>query len=190
MLDLPRRRPPPTEPSPRSLRRARDAGFHRLYVTESGETVQPAGGEGDTLTDRHRRSVADHIHRRRTHCWAAYEGDFVVEASPVRHRAQSHGEEIANSISHGMGFLAALIVLPVLVLGAGRHGAEAVVGAGVFAATVALLYLTSTLYHALAPNRAKSVFQILDHGAIYLLIAGTYTPFTLGILRGPGVGRS
>jgi hemolysin III len=108
----------------------------------------------------------------------------VVEAPPVRHRAQSHGEEIANSISHGMGFLAALIVLPVLVLGAARHGAEAVVGAGVFAATVALLYLTSTLYHALARNRAKRVFHILDHGAIYLLIAGTYTPFTLGVLRG------
>jgi hemolysin III len=109
----------------------------------------------------------------------------VVEAPAVRHRAQSLGEEIANSISHGTGFLAALIALPVLVLGAVRHGAGAIIGAGVFAATMALLYLTSTLYHALAPNRAKRVFQILDHGAIYLLIAGTYTPFTLGVLRGP-----
>ena len=50
---------------------------------------------------------------------------------------------------------------------------------------MALLYLTSTLYHALTPGRAKQVFQVLDHGAIYLLIAGTYTPFTLGVLRGP-----
>ncbi len=100
-------------------------------------------------------------------------------------RAQSLGEEIANSVSHGVGFLAALVALPVLIVGALPHGTAAVVGAIVFAATAALLYLTSTLYHALAPNRAKRVFQILDHGAIYLLIAGTYTPFTLGVLRGP-----
>ena len=99
-------------------------------------------------------------------------------------RSQSPGEELANSISHGTGFLAALIALPVLVLGAARHGTAAVVGATVFATTVAVLYLTSTLYHALAPHRGKRVFHVLDHGAIYLLIAGTYTPFTLGVLRG------
>jgi hemolysin III len=109
----------------------------------------------------------------------------VVEAPAVRPRPQSLGEEIANGISHGTGFLAALIALPVLVYGAVGHGAAAIVGAVVFAVTMALLYLTSTLYHALAPNRAKHVFHILDHGAIYLLIAGTYTPFTLGVLRGP-----
>lgn len=109
----------------------------------------------------------------------------MVDGSAVEHRPQSLGEEIANSASHAIGFLAALAALPVLVLGALQHGAAAVVGAGVFAATAAFLYLTSTLYHALAPNRAKRVFQILDHGAIYLLIAGTYTPFTLGVLRGP-----
>lgn len=107
------------------------------------------------------------------------------EAPAVLNRGQSLGEEIANSISHGTGFLAALIAFPVLVLGAARHGPAAVIGAAAFAATTVLLYLTSTLYHALAPNRAKHVFQILDHGAIYLLIAGTYTPFTLGVLRGP-----
>ena len=107
------------------------------------------------------------------------------EAPAVLNRGQSLGEEIANSISHGTGFLAALIAFPVLVLGAARHGPAAVIGAAAFAATTLLLYLTSTLYHALAPNRAKHVFQILDHGAIYLLIAGTYTPFTLGVLRGP-----
>src|SRR3972149_3709570 len=105
-----------------------------------------------------------------------------MEAPAVRHRKQSLGEEIANSVSHGIGFLAALAMLPVLLLGATHHGAAAVVGASVFAATMALLYLTSTLYHALANNRAKRAFRILDHGAIYLLIAGTYTPFTLGVL--------
>lgn len=107
------------------------------------------------------------------------------DARAAQHRAQSRGEELANSISHGAGFLAALIALPVLVVGAVGHGAAAIVGAAVFATTMVLLYLTSTLYHALAQNRAKRVFRVLDHGAIYLLIAGTYTPFTLGILRGP-----
>ncbi len=109
----------------------------------------------------------------------------MAGGSAVRQRRQSLGEEIANSVSHGVGFLAALTALPVLVVDARQHGAATVVGAGVFGATMALLYLTSTLYHALAPSRAKRVFQILDHGAIYLLIAGTYTPFTLGVLRGP-----
>ena len=98
--------------------------------------------------------------------------------------AQSRGEEIANSVSHGAGLIAALIGLPVLVWNAYDHGVAAIVGAAVFGATVALLYFTSTIYHALPHNRAKQVFRVLDHGAIYLLIAGTYTPFTLGVLRG------
>jgi hemolysin III len=109
----------------------------------------------------------------------------VIEALAGRHRAQSLGEEFANSLSHGAGFVAALIAVPVLVQGAIGLGAAAIVGAAIFGATTALLYLTSTLYHALPANRAKRVLQILDHGAIYLLIAGTYTPFTLGVLRGP-----
>lgn len=98
---------------------------------------------------------------------------------------QSLGEEIANSVSHGLGLLAALCVTPLLVAQAARHGAAAAVGAGVFAATVVLQYGASTMYHALARNRAKRVFRVIEHGAIYLLIAGTYTPFTLGVLRGP-----
>ena len=101
------------------------------------------------------------------------------------HRPQNHGEEIANSVSHGVGFLAAVATIPILVISALNDGAAAVVGASIFGATTALLYLASTLYHALAPNRAKRVFRIIDHAAIYLLIAGTYTPFTLGVLRGP-----
>ncbi|TFG48105.1 MAG: hemolysin III family protein, partial [Gemmatimonadales bacterium] len=76
-------------------------------------------------------------------------------------------------------------VLPVLVVGALQHGAASVVGAVIFGVSAALLYLTSTLYHALTPIRAKQIFRILDHGAIYILIAGTYTPFMLGVLRGP-----
>ena len=104
--------------------------------------------------------------------------------SAVAHRRQTLGEEIANSVSHGVGFALAVAFFPALVLAALPHGARAVVGASIFATTAALLYLTSTLYHALANNRAKRVFRVLDHGAIYLLIAGTYTPFTLGVLRG------
>jgi hemolysin III len=104
---------------------------------------------------------------------------------PRRARVQSLGEEIANSVSHGTGLLAALAVTPLLIVGAARRGSvAAVVGASVFASTVILLYLSSTLYHALPPNRAKRVFRVLDHGAIFLLIAGTYTPFTLGALAG------
>ena len=104
-------------------------------------------------------------------------------ASPKR--AQSLGEEIANSVSHGVGFLAAAAVSPVLIVSSVRHGdPAAIVGASIFAFSMLLLYTTSTLYHALAMNKAKRVFQILDHGAIFLLIAGTYTPFTLGVLRG------
>jgi len=109
-----------------------------------------------------------------------------MDARPTaRHRPQSTGEEIANSVSHGLGFLAALAVFPALVSSALQQGTAAVIGAAVFGTSAALLYLTSTLYHAMTPIRAKRILQVVDHGAIYLLIAGTYTPFTLGVLRGP-----
>ena len=99
-------------------------------------------------------------------------------------RAQSRGEEIANSVSHAVGLLAAMAAAPVLILDAvQRGGALGVIGASVFSATVGLLYLASVLYHALPPNPAKRVFRVLDHSAIFLLIAGTYTPFTLGVLH-------
>jgi hemolysin III len=99
-------------------------------------------------------------------------------------RPQSRGEEIANSISHGVGFLAALAALPVLVMNARGHGAASVAGAAVFGVTALILYLSSALYHAVSNARAKPVLQVIDHAAIYLLIAGTYTPFTLGVLHG------
>ncbi len=109
----------------------------------------------------------------------------MIVALPLPERAQSLGEEIANSISHGIALLAAVSATPFLIIAAvGRGDIANIVGASVFAATMVLLYLTSTLYHSLPRNRAKRVFQILDHGAIYLLIAGTYTPFTLGVLHG------
>ena len=94
-------------------------------------------------------------------------------------RKQGLGEEIANSISHGIGFLGAVAVTPFLVVKAIPLGATAIVGVSVFGLTMMLLYISSTLYHAFPHNKAKRVFQIFDHSAIFLLIAGTYTPFTL-----------
>lgn len=99
---------------------------------------------------------------------------------------QTLGEEIANSVSHGIGFAAALMGMPYLIVNAGRRGSAGyVVGVSLFAATVLLLYLASTLYHALPRGKAKHVFRIIEHISIFFLIAGTYTPFTLGVLRGP-----
>ena len=100
-------------------------------------------------------------------------------------RPQSLGEEIANSVSHGVGLVLALAAFPVLITSALKRGdATGAVAAAVFAISLVLLYSTSTLFHAFRQGRAKRVFQVLDHSAIYLLIAGTYTPFTLGVLHG------
>jgi len=100
-------------------------------------------------------------------------------------REQSRPEEIANSLSHGAGIAAALVGAPILLVHAVRHGDAAfIVGTSLFSATVLLLYSSSTIYHALPAGKAKRVFRVLDHSLIYLLIAGTYTPFTLGVLRG------
>ena len=105
-------------------------------------------------------------------------------------RPQTLGEEIANTISHGVGAAAAVASAPILIVAAVRQGDAAfIAGAAVFAASMCLLYLASTIYHALPRSRAKQFFNVLDHSAIYLLIAGTYTPFALGALRGPWAGR-
>jgi hemolysin III len=100
-------------------------------------------------------------------------------------RTQSLGEEIANSVSHGVALLAAIVGMPWLIYAASNLHTANIVGAVVFAATMVLLYFTSTLYHALPAGRAKRVFCKLDHGAIYVFIAGSYTPFALGALSGP-----
>jgi hemolysin III len=105
-----------------------------------------------------------------------------LDVSPKR--MQSAGEELANSISHGIGLCAALIGAPILLLEARRSSPGFFLGTVIFAVTLSILYLGSTLYHAWPQTRGKSVLQTLDHSAIFLLIAGTYTPFTLGPLRG------
>jgi hemolysin III len=96
-------------------------------------------------------------------------------------------EEIANAITHGIAAVFAFAALAILVVvaslfGDGWHLAASIV----FGVTLSLLYVSSTLYHALPFARAKQLFKVLDHAAIYLLIAGTYTPFTLVTLRGAG----
>lgn len=98
----------------------------------------------------------------------------------------SSGEEIANSISHGLGLLLALVAFPVLVLAAIEMGnVRFLVGVSVFGGTMVLLYLASTLYHSISHETAKQLFRVFDHTAIFLLIAGSYTPFSLGVLHGP-----
>lgn len=100
-------------------------------------------------------------------------------------REQTFGEELANALSHGLGFLLALAALPILVYHAALRGSAAnVVAASVFAGTGIVLYLVSTLYHALPPGAAKRWVNRLDHACIYLFIAGSYMPFLLGVLRG------
>jgi hemolysin III len=90
-----------------------------------------------------------------------------------------------NSISHLVGAVLALAGAVVLVVVASRGGdTRRIVSFSIYGATLFLLYLISTLYHGLPPGRAKRVFQVLDHQAIYLLIAGSYTPFTLVSLNG------
>ena len=101
-------------------------------------------------------------------------------------RRYSLGEEIANSVIHGAGMLLAIAALAVLTTFASLRGnAWHIVGCSVFGATLVLLYGTSTLYHSIQHPRLKSVLRVLDHAAIFLLIAGTYTPFALVSLRGP-----
>ena len=101
-------------------------------------------------------------------------------------RALSVGEELANSVSHGLGLLLSLAALPGLVAVAHlRHDPWLLVSGTIFGLTLVLLYGTSTVYHALPRGRTKDLWRVADHVAIYLLIAGTFTPFAVGVLRGP-----
>ena len=113
--------------------------------------------------------------------------NVVDQSLTLTSRTQSAGEELANSISHAMGLVGAMIGAPILLLAAFRHAsAFFLVGTIIFIATMLLVYFGSTLYHAWPRTRVKSILQVLDHSAIFLLIAGTYTPFALGPLRDAG----
>ena len=112
--------------------------------------------------------------------------EFTIEPASNHQRPVDVREEIANSISHGLALVLAVAALPVLILSAAKIGnTRFTIGAAIFGATIVFLYLASTLYHSLTHERAKQFFRKVDHCAIFLLIAGSYTPFTLGVLRGP-----
>ena len=101
-----------------------------------------------------------------------------THAAPLR-------EEIANALTHGLGAAVALVAGAVLITLVALHGdGWQLAGAIVFCATLLLLYVASTLYHAIPHPTAKARLKVFDHCAIYALIAGTYTPFTLIGLRG------
>lgn len=105
----------------------------------------------------------------------------------MRHadRIQTLLEEIANSVTGGIGLLLSVAGLSVLVVFASLYGdAWQIVSCSIYGATLVLLYTATTLYHSIPHPRAKQIFQVVDHVAIYLLIAGTYTPFALVTLRG------
>ena len=119
---------------------------------------------------------------------------WVVERKEVdahavdaeQNRQQSGAEEIANSISHTIGLIAALVGALILIFeAADSENVRFIVGASIFCATMIMLYFASSVYHALPPGKAKRIFRVIEHSAIFLLIAGTYTPFTLGVLHGP-----
>lgn len=123
------------------------------------------------------------------------EVEAALEAAETAERArqQAHGhayslgEEIANAITHGIGAILSIVALVLLIIAAavwgnGWHLASAIV----YGTTMFLLYMASTLYHAITHKGARRVFKIIDHAGIYLLIAGTYTPFTLVTIREDG----
>ena len=103
----------------------------------------------------------------------------------TRESTYSAGEEVTHALTHGLGLVASVGGLVTLVAAAWlRGGTWHIVGCSIFGATLVLLYAASTLYHGTRDPRVKRFFQRLDHAAIFLLIAGTYTPFTLVSLRG------
>jgi hemolysin III len=98
---------------------------------------------------------------------------------------QDAGEEFANTLSHGIGLIFAVALLPfALVVAAHRGDSIAIAGVAAFAVALVMVYASSTIYHALPKGEAKAMAQRVDHAAIYVMIAGTYTPFAVGALRG------
>ena len=110
---------------------------------------------------------------------------MAVSPKPPGSALYSVAEEIAHSVTHGLGIVLSIAGLAALIAVAAQSGPRSVVASGIFGTTLILLYVASTLYHSIQIPRAKRVLRVLDHAAIYLLIAGTYTPFTLVSLRGP-----
>ena len=113
--------------------------------------------------------------------------ETIAEAgAAARDKLYSLGEEIAHAVTHGLGAVLSIAGLTVLVAYATLYGGVwHVVSSAIFGGTLVLMYTASTLYHSIPLPRAKHVLRVIDHSSIYLLIAGTYTPFTLVTLHGP-----
>ena len=104
----------------------------------------------------------------------------------ARNRIAITLDELVNVATHGIGLVASLAAFPVLVALAVRAGdAGAIVGVSIFAATLVAAYAASTIYHAMPAGPRRVFWRRVDQAAVYLLIAGTYTPLALGVLRGP-----
>ncbi len=109
-----------------------------------------------------------------------------MEGVSAQAQSYSLGEEIANAATHSIGVALSIAALVLLVIFAGRtEDSFRMVSSITFGSSLVFLYLASTLYHGLTSLRAKRIFKVFDHAGIYLLIAGSYTPFTLVTLRGP-----
>jgi len=131
------------------------------------------------IHDQHTREPQPHLERSKVTATEVTHADAHLDARQVR-------EELVNALTHGLGATAALAGGALLVTLAALHGDRwQLAGAIVFGLCLLLLYLASTLYHAIRHPVAKARLKVFDHCAIYLLIAGTYTPFTLIGLRGP-----
>ena len=116
----------------------------------------------------------------------SYTRQVITSLFVDEQRSQTRAEEVANSLSHVIGLTVALAAGGLLIVTAIRTGQTGfIVGASIYVATLVSLYLASTLYHGLPAGRMKSILLICDHAAIYVFIAGSYTPFALGVLRGP-----
>jgi hemolysin III len=109
-----------------------------------------------------------------------------MKLSKIELHKYSLAEELISSISHGVGACLSIAALVVgVVLSVIYNNAWCVVSIAVYGSTMILLYTMSTIYHGLRPNSGKKVFRVIDHCSVFLLIAGTYTPYTLVTLRGP-----
>ncbi len=109
----------------------------------------------------------------------------ALEKDHTFNNRYSMGEEIANSITHGLGAALSIAAMSILIFIASQYGDPwRIVSFSVYGATLFILYLASTLYHAFTHEKTKRFFRIMDHSSIFLLIAGTYTPITLIAMRG------
>ena len=175
------------------------SGFFGLpvadWVFRTCVVPQTIYAEGEEWTPEKFRSPQPRWFIRALDAWAervvarrralAAEAEVSVSATPPL-RVYSRGEEIANWVTHGIGLAASVVGLTLLIVSSSLRGdAWHVVSFTVFGLTLLLLYTVSTIYHARRSEKAKALFRKLDHAAIFLLIAGTYTPFLLTHLRGP-----